>query len=93
MGGRVAGNEGRVAAKDDSRGLQPTVGVGWAACRVADTGYGSLSERAGLPSRPPSSLRDECTLHAHRGLKPTAIVRDRYAVGKQTSGSYFDAER
>ena len=69
------------------------MGVGWEACRVADTGDGSLSERAGMPSKPPSSLRDERTVLAYRGLKPTAIVRDNYAVGKQTSGSYFDAER
>ena len=73
---------GRVATKDGSRGLQPTVGSAAVRCRVAT--QEPDGRRALHPSihRPGFLCRYATSFPAalSRGLKPTATVLDRYAV-------------
>ena len=73
---------GRVATKDGSRGLQPTVRSEVVWCRIATQepqwrrGDHHSDHRPGFLCRDATSISPVL----FRGLKPTATVLDRYAV-------------
>ena len=77
---------GRVATMDDSRGLQPTARTGAVRCRVAtQEPHGRRGSRhsvhqSGILCRYATGI----SFALVRGLKPTATVLDRYAVGEPT---------